>query len=99
MHLRASGRTRALRLVPDTGAEAFVFFHAPGEAAPAIAIGRARMTGLTGDRGVRAAIAPRLVVGGVTLRDQPAVIVDRGDAEADGLLPLHGFASVSFNMT
>ena len=98
VHLPASGRTRALRLVPDTGAEAFVFFHAPGDAAPAVAIGHARMTGLAGDRGVRAAIAPRLAVGGVTLRDQPAVIVDRGDAEADGLLPLHAFASVSFNM-
>jgi hypothetical protein len=98
VHLPASGRTRALRLVPDTGAEAFVFFHAPGDAAPAVAIGRARMSGLAGDRGVRAAIAPRLAVGGVTLRDQPAVIVDRQDAAADGLLPLHAFGSVSFNM-
>ena len=98
VHLPASGRTRALRLVPDTGAEAFVFFHAPGDAAPAAAIGHARLTGLAGDRAVRAAIAPRLAVGGVTLRDQPAVIVDRGNAEADGLLPLHAFASVSFNM-
>jgi len=93
-----SGLTRALRLVPDTGAETFVFFHAPGEAVPAIAIGRARLTGLTGDGGVRIASTPRLVVGGVTLRDQPVVIVDRTDASADGLLPLHGFASVSFNM-
>jgi len=94
-----SGLTRALRLVPDTGAETFVFFHAPGEAVPAIAIGRARLTGLTGDRSVRIASTSRLVVGGVTLRDQPVVIVDRTDASADGLLPLHGFASVSFNMT
>jgi Aspartyl protease len=92
------GLTRALRLVPDTGAEAFVFFHAPGEAAPAMAIGSARLTGLSGDRGVRAASAPHLVVGGITLRDQAAVIVDRLDETADGLLPLHGFASVSFNM-
>ncbi len=94
----SNGLTRALRLVPDTGTEAFVFFHAPGEAAPASAIGSARLTGLTGERGVRAASAPRLVVGGVTLRDGPAVIVDRVDGTADGLLPLHGFASVSFNM-
>ncbi len=92
------GLTRALRLVPDTGAEAIVFFHAPGKAAPASPIGNARLTGLTGDRGVRAASMRRLVVGGITLRDQPAVIVDRLDDTADGLLPLHGFASVSFNM-
>jgi hypothetical protein len=96
VHLSAG--PRALRLVPDTGAEAFVFFHAPGKASPALAIGSARLRGLAGDLGVRAASAPRLVVGDVTLRDQPAVIVDRRDDNADGLLPLHAFASVSFNM-
>ena len=98
VHLPASGPRGALRLVPDTGAEALVFFAAPGQAAPAIAIGSARMTGLTGERGVRAAIAPRLVVGDVTLRDQPAVIVDARNGIVDGLLPLHAFARVSFNM-
>jgi hypothetical protein len=97
VHLSA-GPARALRLVPDSGAEAFVFFHAPGKASPALAIGSARLTGLAGDLGVRAATAPRLVVGDVTLRDQPAVIVDRRDDNADGLLPLHAFARVSFNM-
>jgi hypothetical protein len=96
VHLSAG--PRALRLVPDTGAEAFVFFHAPGKASPALAIGSARLRGLAGDLGVRAASAPRLVVGDVTLRDQPAVIVDRRDDNADGLLPLHAFARVSFNM-
>ena len=98
VHLPVSGATRALRLVPDTGAEAFVFFHAPGAPAPAAAIGGARVTGVAGSRAVRTASAPRLVVGGVTFRDQLAVIIDRQDDAADGLLPLHAFESVSFNM-
>jgi hypothetical protein len=97
VHL-STAPARALRLVPDTGAEVFVFFQGPGSPSPALAIGSARLTGLAGDLGVRAATAPRLVVGDVTLRDQPAVIVDRSDDNADGLLPLHAFASVSFNM-
>jgi hypothetical protein len=98
VHLPASGATRALRLVPDTGAEALVFFQAPGAPPPAAAIGRARVTGAAGSRTVRTAAAPRLVVGGVVLRDQLAVIIDRQDEAADGLLPLHAFGSVSFNM-
>lgn len=42
------------------------------------------------------ATEPRLRVGAVTLRDVKAVVVDRDDPDADGLLPLHGFSSVSF---
>ena len=38
----------------------------------------------------------RLRVGTSTLRDIRPVIVDREDPAADGLLPLHGFSSVSF---
>jgi hypothetical protein len=39
-------------------------------------------------------------VGAVTLRNQPAVVLEREGsnlAEGDGLLPLHRFSSVSFN--
>ena len=38
----------------------------------------------------------RVRVGSATLRDFPVVVVPRDDENADGLLPLHGFASVSF---
>ena len=38
----------------------------------------------------------RLRVGTSTLRDIRPVVVDRHDPAADGLLPLHGFSSVSF---
>jgi predicted aspartyl protease len=39
---------------------------------------------------------PRVRLGAVTLRDLRPVVVDRDDEHADGLLPLHGFSSVSF---
>lgn len=37
-----------------------------------------------------------LRLGDVTLRHLDAYIVERQDPDADGLLPLHGFSSVSF---
>jgi hypothetical protein len=43
-----------------------------------------------------AAAEPRFVVGAVTLRDVRVLVIDRDDPNADGLLPLHGFSSVSF---
>jgi Predicted aspartyl protease len=38
----------------------------------------------------------RVRVGSFTLRDLRPVVVERVDEHADGLLPLHGFSSVSF---
>lgn len=38
----------------------------------------------------------RVRLGSTTLRGLRPVVVDRDDENADGLLPLHGFASVSF---
>ena len=46
------------------------------------------------------AVVRELRVGDITLRNQPAVAVMRTETDApdgDGLLPLHHFASVSFN--
>jgi predicted aspartyl protease len=50
----------------------------------------------TGTRRARVATLPTLRIGDVTLRNLDAYIVERQDADADGLLPLHGFSSVSF---
>lgn len=41
-------------------------------------------------------VLSRVRVGSATLRDLAPVVVDRDDDNADGLLPLHGFSSVSF---
>jgi len=87
-------RGRALRLVPDTGADATVLFHAvePFEAAA----GGAVLGGLAGERPAQRAIARRLRVGTTLLRDVPAVVVDRPEPDVDGLMPMHGFSSASF---
>ncbi len=67
----------ALRLVPDTGAEAPILFRSqrPREATSTLR---------------------RLRVGAIVLKDVTAYNVERTDPNADGLLPLHRFATVSF---
>jgi predicted aspartyl protease len=89
------GRGAPLRLVPDSGAEVAVLFQAPVDAGPGQT---AILAGLvSGDRPARTAILPRLRVGSVTMHDVQAIVAEREDLQADGLLPLHGFSSVSFS--
>lgn len=89
------GRGAPLRLVPDSGAEVAVLFHAPANAGSRPA---AMLAGLlSGDRTARTAIMPRLRVGSVTMHDLQTVVAEREDANADGLLPLNLFSSVSFS--
>lgn len=70
-------RGAPLRLVPDSGTDAPILFHAapPREAASTL---------------------PLLRIGAVRLTDVAAYNVQRTDPNADGLLPLHRFAAVSF---
>ena len=70
-----SGAT--LRLVPDSGAEAPILFHAE------------RIREMTSTLRL-------LRVGTIALKDVTAYNVERMDPNADGLLPLHRFAAVSF---
>ena len=49
-----------------------------------------------GERMARLATMPTLRVGSVTMRRLDAYFVERADSDVDGLLPLHGFSSVSF---
>jgi hypothetical protein len=94
-----------VRLVPDTGSATLVIF---GEVrtggAGALrwlpANGQAQMRGVVGERTVERAFVQALRVGELVMRNEPAVVVERpGSAagDADGLLPLHRFARVSFN--
>ncbi|MFL6183176.1 MAG: aspartyl protease family protein [Actinomycetes bacterium] len=94
----SDGRSQSLRLVPDSGADSLVLFASPRTDDAPTAPGTVSVTGVTGSARARKARAPRLIVGDVTLPNSPAVIVERDYAESDGLLPLHFFASVSFNM-
>ena len=101
---QGSGRG-VIRLVPDTGSAALVIFdRVRGEPAGMLELlparGQARMSGVSGDRTVSRAVVRDLRVGDLVLHNEPAVIVnDRegGGTQADGLLPLHGFARVSFH--
>jgi hypothetical protein len=56
---------------------------------------------LSGVKLVRRVRIDELIVGNARLRDAPAVIVDTGESAeimGDGLLPLHVFSRVTFNV-
>jgi predicted aspartyl protease len=89
-----TGDGRAMHVVPDSGAEVPVFFRDFGLAGAAAS---AMVTGLgDGARSVVRSTLPELRIGDVTLRDLDTYLVERPDAGADAVLPLHGFSSVSF---
>jgi predicted aspartyl protease len=91
-------RQSLLRLVPDTGAESLLLFN-PDRTLPVTHLSTlATLTTTSGETEVRLARVRELRVGGVTLRDVPAVVADRDrsePAEIDGLLPLHLFDRVT----
>jgi predicted aspartyl protease len=98
-----------LRLVPDTGASDIVIFRQPDlplafTPLPGASFGR--LAAATGNRSVAAVCLERLRVGSIELKDRPAYLLDRASLSsrvndeqtgAQGLLPLHLFARVSFN--
>ena len=90
--------TQSLRLVPDTGSDSLVFFSSSRADTRATAFDQVSVSSLTGSRNAGVVPAPPLVVGGTILRSARAIVIERDEADADGLLPLHLFASVSFNM-
>jgi hypothetical protein len=96
-----SGATATVRrFVPDSGADTLVLF---GEARARCLIaewraGAATIGSLTGALLVRTATVDGLQVGSARLDRQVAAIVPSAAADdPDGLLPLHGFASVFFS--
>lgn len=89
-------------LVPDSGANGFVMFSRNGRTRVALD-GMARtisIHSLSGRRDVSTMMVRELQVGNVIFRNQPVAVIARDEVDAlegDGLLPLHLFASVSFN--
>jgi predicted aspartyl protease len=90
-----------LKLVPDSGTDSLVLFRREGATSVPVTMlaGRSELSGMAGKGEARPARVDRLQVGGTTLTDYPAVVVerDRDAPPGDGLLPLHIFARATFN--
>ena len=91
-----------LRLVPDSGAGGLVLFNAAGRASGNIVdTGQTvQLDTATAGRRARHVRLRELRFGPRTMRDVPAVLIERLDprpAEGDGLLPLHLFERVTFD--
>jgi predicted aspartyl protease len=92
---------RIVRFVPDSGTNGLVVFDRPGAwALPADPLlDRYEVSDLSGRRAVEMRRIRALRIGHLTLRDQVAAVVSKPQntaSEGDGLLPLHLFASVTF---
>jgi len=89
-----------LRLVPDSGSEGLVLFQRDDRAkSPVTFTGRVTLSGIAGSREALTGRLDVLRIGETRLTDVPVVLVERVSAAqtADGLLPLHIFARVTFN--
>ena len=92
------GASRSLGLIPDSGSDSLVLFASVRDAGHMSGRGDVSLTSVTGRARALTVMGPKLLVGNVTLPSSTAVIVERDGADSDGLLPLHLFASVTFNM-
>ena len=102
VQLQADTGDEPVLMVPDSGSAGFVIFERDGRTAVRVESTSERfgVSGLASRQTGRGARLRELKVGGVTLRNQPAVVLERRGArtvEGDGLLPLHPFSSVSFS--
>jgi predicted aspartyl protease len=91
-------------LVPDSGASGFVVYAREGRTRLPLEAARAavEMHSLSGAHRVPTRILREFRLGNVVVSNQVAAVVDRGPidvdhGEGDGLLPLHLFASVTFD--
>jgi predicted aspartyl protease len=95
-------RDTTLRLIPDSGAGGLVLFNAAGRASHNIVdTGETvQLATAHASRRARQVRIRELRFGDRTMRDMPAVSIERADprpAEGDGLLPLHLFERVTFD--
>ena len=95
------GDGEPLSLIPDSGSDAIVLFGRAKDKLRMTALDVDVLTSMAGVRLVRRVRIDELVVGDARLRDSIAVMLDTGESSAlmgDGLLPLHVFARVTFNV-
>lgn len=93
---------RPLSLIPDSGSDGLVLFAHAEDKVRFTHMDVGLLSGLSGSRLARRVQLDDLVVGESRLESPLAVVVDSGEAAGvmgDGLLPLHVFARVTFNVT
>jgi hypothetical protein len=95
------GDPRPLRLVPDSGSDGVVLFSHAQDKLRLTQLEVGVLTGLSGSRLARRVQIDGLVVGKTVLLNPLAVVVDSSEPiemMGDGLLPLHLFSRVTFNV-
>jgi predicted aspartyl protease len=96
------GRSEPLNLIPDSGADRLVLFGQPSDGLPSQSlVERVRVRSITGDAGARLVRLDRLEIGGIAVGDHQALLLDQRplvEAMGDGLLPLHLFGRVTFDV-
>lgn len=94
------GDPQPLALIPDTGADGLVLFPRARTKVLLKPLEVGMVSGLAGSRLAHRVQLDDLVVGDSRLRNPLAVVVDdaSGDLMGDGLLPLHVFSRVTFNV-
>ena len=95
------GDQRPLALIPDSGSDALVLFAHASDKLRFTLLDVDVLRSLSGTRLVRRVRIDEVIVGDTRLHDSPAVIVDSQESSAlmgDGLLPLHVFSRVTFNV-
>jgi predicted aspartyl protease len=100
--IEQGGHESPMLLVPDSGSNGLVMFARAGYTRVPLqpAAHPTAVHSLSGRQDARAMMLRELNLGDVTIRDQRVAVVARDPAdvlEGDGLLPLHLFASVTFN--
>jgi hypothetical protein len=95
------GDPHPLSLIPDTGTDGLVLFAQAQHRLRMTLLDVGMLSSVSGSRLVRRACVDGLVVGDALVRDPDAVLLDDVDSDrlmGDGLLPLHVFARVTFNV-
>lgn len=102
VQIAVPGGGAPMLLVPDSGADGFVMFERRGRTPMTLdaMAQRTSVRSLSGRQTVGAMMMRELRIGDVIVRNQPVAVIARDDGDlldGDGVLPLHLFASVSFN--
>lgn len=96
------GTAGPLRVVPDSGADRLVLFGQPARMLPPLTLRETvRVRSVAGETSARLAYLDRLEVSGIPIGGHEALLLpDRpaGGAMGDGLLPLHLFGRVTFDL-